>query len=64
MEYQSLPMFSSGEKDNYRVSTLPEQINSKWNVLHLIEVMVQYGKGMIVPDFNKETSCRIVKLIK
>jgi len=62
MEYQNLPMLPSGEKNNYQAIIPVEQINSKWDVMYLIEVIDKNGKGKIYPDFIKETPYRIVKL--
>ena len=64
MEYQTLPMLPSGEKGNYQAIIPVEQINPKWDMMYLIEVMDNTGKGIIYPDFNKETPYRIVKLIR
>ena len=64
MEYKTLPMLPSGEKGNYQAIIPVEQINPKWDVMYLIEVMDNTGKGTIYPDFNKETPYRIVRLIR
>jgi hypothetical protein len=64
MEYQILPMLPSGEEDHYQAVIPVEQINPKWDVMYLIEVLDNNGKGLIYPDFNKETPYRIVKLIR
>lgn len=64
MEYKSLPMLPSGESNIYMATIPAEQINPKWDVMYLIEVIDKNGNGQIYPDFNKETPYRIVKLIR
>ena len=62
VEYQTLPMQTSGEKDTYLVTVPAEQIDPKWDFMYLIEVMDKNGSGKIYPDFEKETPYIIVKL--
>jgi hypothetical protein len=62
MEYLTLPMEASGEKDTYQAIVPVEQINPKWDFMYLIEVMDNNGKGKIYPDLNKETPYIVVKL--
>ena len=64
VEYQTLPMESSGERDTYQVIVPAEQINPKWDFMYLIEVMDNNGRGKIYPDLNKELPYVIVKLIR
>ncbi len=62
MEYEVLPMLPSGEKNMYQAVIPAEMFNPKWDVMYLIEVMDNKGKGVIYPDFKKETPYCIVKL--
>jgi hypothetical protein len=64
VEYLTLPMQPSGEKDTYRVTIPAEQINPKWDLMYLIEVMDRNGKGIIYPELDKETPYVIVNLIR
>lgn len=64
MDYQTLPMLSSGDKDSYQAIITADQINPKWDMMYLIEVMDKNGKGNIYPDLNKETPYRLVKLTR
>jgi hypothetical protein len=64
VEYQTLPMPPSDEKDTYRVVVPAEQINPEWDFMYLIEVMDKNGMGKIYPDLNKETPYVIVKLVR
>lgn len=64
VEYQTLPMQLSGEKDTYQVIVPAEQINPKWDFMYLIEIIDNNGKGKIYPDLNKETPYLFVKLIR
>jgi hypothetical protein len=46
-------------------ATVPaEQITRRCEFMYLIDVMDNNGKGKIYPDLNKETLCKIVKLIR
>ena len=63
-EYQTLSMLPTGEKDLYQVTVPAEQINVKWDFMYLFEIMDKNGKGMIYPDFNKETPYVVVKLAR
>ena len=64
VEYQTLPMELSGEKDTYKATVPADQINPKWDFMYLIEFMDNNGKGKIYPDLNKEMPYVIVKLIR
>jgi hypothetical protein len=64
VDYQTLPMELSDEKDTYQATVPAEQINPKWDFMYLIEFMDNNGKGKIYPDLNKEMPYRIVKLIR
>jgi hypothetical protein len=64
VDYQTLPMELSDEKDTYQATVPAEQINPKWDFMYLIEFMDNNRKGKIYPDLNKETPYRIVKLIR
>ena len=64
VEYQTLQMELSGEKDTYQVIVPADQINPKWDFMYLIEFMDNNGKGKIYPDLNHETPYIIVKLIR
>jgi len=62
MEYKTLPMLPSGEKEIYHAVVPAEQFNPQWDVMYLVEVIDKNGKGTIYPDFNKETPYCIIKL--
>jgi hypothetical protein len=64
VEYQTLPMETSNEKDTYSVTVPAEQINPKWDFMYLIEFMDNKGRGKIYPELNKETPYIVVKLIR
>jgi hypothetical protein len=64
LEYQTLPMLPAAEKDTYQAVVAADQIDPKWDLMYLIEVMDNNGKGSIYPDLNKETPYKIVKLIR
>ncbi|HWS00963.1 MAG TPA: hypothetical protein VN249_10135 [Prolixibacteraceae bacterium] len=64
MEYRVLQMLPSGGEDNYRAIIPADQVNAKWDLMYLVEVMDKNGKGKIYPDFNLETPYRIIRLAR
>lgn len=64
LEYQTLPMMPTAEKDTYQATVTASQIDPQWDWMYLIEVMDNNGKGSIYPDLNQETPYRMVKLIR
>jgi len=63
-DYRTLPMLPTGETDRYRVVIPANEIDPKWDLMYLIEVMDNHGHGKIHPDFNKETPYVIVRLLR
>lgn len=64
VEYQTMPMRSTGEKDMFEAVVPAEQINPKWDFMYFIQLMDNDNKGMIYPDLNREMPYIIVKLIR
>lgn len=64
LDYQTLPMLPAAEKDSYQATIPADQIKPQWDMMYLIEVMDNNGKGSIYPDLNKQTPYQIVKLIR
>jgi hypothetical protein len=64
LAYQTLPMEPAAEKGTFQATVAADQINPKWDLMYLIEVMDNNGKGSIYPDLNKQTPYQIVKLIR
>lgn len=62
LDYKTLPMLASGASDIYEAIIPVEHINTKWDMMYLIEIIDNKGRGVIYPDFNKETPYRIVQL--
>jgi hypothetical protein len=62
--YQTLPMYPTGEKDTYEAVVPAEQINPKRNFMYFIEVMDNNGNGRIYPDLNKETPYIFTQLMR
>jgi hypothetical protein len=52
----------TGQKGVYQTTIPADQINPKWDMMYLIEVMDNNNKGLIYPDLNKETPYIIVNL--
>jgi hypothetical protein len=61
-DYQTLPMQLTGQKGVYQTTIPADQINPKWDMMYLIEVIDNNNKGLIYPDLNKETPYIIVNL--
>lgn len=64
LDYQTVAMQPTGEKDTYAVRVPAEQINPEWDFMYFIEVMNNNGIGAIYPDLAQETPYRVVKLIR
>jgi hypothetical protein len=64
LEYQTLPMLPTGEKDRYQAVIPAEQILPKWDFMYFIEVMDTKGNGKIFPDLNQETPYIVVRLTR
>lgn len=52
LDYQTIAMTLTGEKDAYSAMIPAEQINPKWDVMYFIEVMDKKVTGQIYPDLN------------
>ncbi|MGB8492361.1 MAG: hypothetical protein WCE64_15000 [Bacteroidales bacterium] len=63
-DYKSMDMLRAGDKNLFEATVPAEQINTKWDLMYLIEVMDNNGNGKMFPDMNKETPYLIVKLIR
>ena len=61
-DYRTLPMFPTGDKDQYRAVIPVEDILPVWNLMYFIEAMNKNGHGRIHPDLNKETPYLVIKL--
>ncbi len=64
VEYQTMPMLPTGEKDTFEAIVPAEQINPKFDFMYFIKVMDNDRHGKIYPDLNMETPYLIVKLIR
>jgi len=64
VEYQTMPMLPTGEKDTFGAVVPANQINPKFDFMYFIKVMDNDHNGVIYPDLNKETPYIIVKLIR
>lgn len=64
VEYKTIPMVPTGEKDLFEAIVPAEQINPKWDFMYFIKIMDNDSKGMIYPNLNRETPYIIVKLIR
>lgn len=64
LEYGTLEMLPTGEKDVYEATVPAGEINPEYDFMYFIEAMDNKGRGRIYPDLNKETPYRFVKLIR
>ena len=62
VDYQTMRMHPTGEKDTFEAEVPAEQINPKWDFMYFIKIMDNEGKGIIFPDLNNETPYIIVKI--
>ncbi len=59
-----LPMTITNEKDIYQAIIPAEKIDTRYNLMYLVEMMDNRGKGFIYPDLNKETPYKVVDFIR
>jgi hypothetical protein len=64
LDYQTLPLEPTGEKDQYKAVVPADQLAPKWDFMYFIEVMDKKGNGRIYPDFNRETPYIVVRLTR
>ena len=63
-EYATLRMTPTDEKDIYEATIPVQNINPRFDLMYLIEVMDHNGNGKIYPDMNIQTPYVVVKLIR
>ncbi|HCN83250.1 MAG TPA: hypothetical protein DIT07_06440, partial [Sphingobacteriaceae bacterium] len=63
-DFEMLPMTATAEKDTFQATIPADRIDSKYNLMYLVEMMDKNGKGFIYPDFNKVTPYNIISLIR
>jgi hypothetical protein len=63
-DFEMLPMTATGEKNTFEATIPTGRIDTKYNLMYLVEMMDNNGKGFIYPDFNKETPYEIVEFIR
>lgn len=61
LDFTMLPMTATGEKNIYEATIPADKINTTYDLMYLIEVMDNNGRGFIYPDLNKETPYEIVR---
>jgi len=64
LNFTMVPMRATGVKDTYQATIDPGMINPKWNLMYLVEMMDNNGKGFIFPDLNKRTPYIVTNLIR
>jgi len=64
VEYETMLMIPTGEKDVYEAIVPAEKINPKWDFMYFIKMMNNDKQGIIYPDLNKETPYIFVNLIR
>jgi hypothetical protein len=63
-DFEMLPMTLTSEKDVYQATIPAEKIDTRYNLMYLVEVMDNNGKGFIYPDLNRETPYKVVNFIR
>ncbi len=62
LEYLTLPMTPAMEKDTYQAIVPANKIDPSYDLMYLVEMVDNKGRGFIYPDFNQEMPYAIVKL--
>jgi hypothetical protein len=61
-DFQVLPMLPTGNGNEFEATIPGENIDPKFDLMYLFEVMDNSGNGKIYPDFAKETPYIVVKV--
>ena len=64
LNFTMLPMQATGVKGTYQATIDADKIDTKWNLMYLIEMMDNNGKGFIFPDLNKQTPYIVTNLTR
>ena len=62
-DFEMLPM-TSADGLTFQATVPADKIDTRYNLMYLIEVMDNNGKGFIYPDLNKETPYKIVDFVR
>ncbi len=63
-DFEMLPMMLTSQKDVYQATIPAENIDTRYDLMYLVEMMDNNGKGFIYPDLNKETPYKVVNLTR
>lgn len=61
-DFEMLPMTTGKEKDVYEATIPAGKIDTRYNLMYLVEMMDNNGKGFIYPDLNKETPYIVINI--
>ena len=61
-DFEMLPMLATGEENTFKVTIPADKIDTRYNLMYLIEMMDRNGNGFIYPDLDKETPYKIIHL--
>ena len=64
LDFTMLPMTPANEKNTFEATIPADRIDTTYDLMYLIEVMDNNGRGFIYPDLNKETPYEIVHFIR
>ncbi len=64
VEYETIRMLPTGEKDIFEATVPAEKINPKLDFMYFIKILNNDKQGIIYPDLNKETPYIFVNLIR
>jgi hypothetical protein len=60
-DFKAIEMTSTGDKNIYQATIPSEEIDLKFDLMYLIEMMDNNGNGRIYPDLNKETPYVVIE---
>ena len=61
LDFTMTPMRITGEPNTFEATIPANEINTRYDLMYLIEMMDNNGRGFIYPDLNSETPYRIVR---
>jgi hypothetical protein len=63
-DFEMLPMTLTNERNMYQATIPADKMDARYNLMYLVEMMDNNGKGFIYPDLNKETPYKVVNFIR
>ena len=64
LDFTTLPMDAADEPNTFQATIPADMIDTKYDLMYLIEMMDNQERGFIYPDLNKETPYVVVEFVR